>query len=74
MLFYHIRNVIKKQENKARKGEARKMDDNEDGGSDDEAGQIRKLYIYTQINKLGTDENAFNVKQQVSGNNNIQIH
>jgi len=37
MLFYHTRNVIKKQENKARKEEAGKMDDNEDGGSDDEA-------------------------------------
>jgi len=37
MLFYHTRNVIKKQENKVRKEEAGKMDDNEDGGSDDEA-------------------------------------
>ena len=34
MLFYHIRNVIKQQENKARR-EARQMDDNEDDGSDD---------------------------------------
>jgi len=39
-----------------------------------EIAQALWLYIYTQINKLGTDENAFNVKQQVSGNNNIQIH
>ena len=34
MLFYHTRNVIKQQENKARR-EAGQMDDNEDDGSDD---------------------------------------
>ena len=36
MLFYHTKNVIKKQVKKARTETAQLNDDNEDSGSDDE--------------------------------------
>ena len=35
MLFYHSRNVIKRQVNKAKKREADRMDDNEDSNTED---------------------------------------
>jgi hypothetical protein len=36
MLFYHTKNVIKKQVEKARKTETAQLNDDEDSGSDDE--------------------------------------